>query len=324
MTIVHLKGREAPKAVRSAMETLLFSRDDVAGWKLPPFQRPLRINSKVEALVEEIKTEGGVLPGVITLGRVGGDRTFWIVDGQHRIEAFKMSDLDECIADVRILNASSMAELAEEFARQNQRLVNMRPDDILRALEESTPLLRRIRESCDFVGYGQIRRGTTSAMIGMSQLLRSWRISEPETPANSVPSGPVLAASLDRESVDNLISFMQIARAAWGTDPESYRLWGTLNIVICMWIFRRHVLDKSRGGSKRSVVLTGDMFRKCLMSVAADTGYNDWLVGRSLNERDRSPCYTRVKEIFSKRLEQELGRKVAMVQPSWCSNRGRT
>jgi hypothetical protein len=40
----------------------------VLGWKLPAFQRPLRVNAKVLALVEEIRTEGGVIPGILTLG----------------------------------------------------------------------------------------------------------------------------------------------------------------------------------------------------------------------------------------------------------------
>lgn len=321
MTIVHLKGREAPRAARSAMETLLFSRTEINGWKLPSFQRPLRVNAKVMALVEDIKIEGGMIPGVLTLGRIGADKTFYIVDGQHRVEAFKLSALEECIADVRIVNFADMAEMANEFVNLNSRLVNMRPDDILRGLEESAPLLRKIRQNCDFVGYGQIRRGTSSAMIGMSQLLRCWHISGPETPGTNAPPASQLVAELDEENAGSIITFMQIARGAWGTEVENFRLWSTLNVAICMWIYRRHVLDKTRG-LKRAVVLTNEQFRKCLMSVAADTGYSDWLVGRNLNERDRSPCYTRLKTIFVRRLQQEAGKKVLMIQPSWCSNRG--
>lgn len=50
MSIVNLKGKEAPKSVRSAMETLLFTRAEIDGWQLPKFQRPLRVNEKVLAL----------------------------------------------------------------------------------------------------------------------------------------------------------------------------------------------------------------------------------------------------------------------------------
>jgi hypothetical protein len=34
------------------------------------------------------------------------------------------------------------------------------------------------------------------------------------------------------------------------------------------------------------------------MSVSANTDYVDWLVGRNLGERDRTPAYGRLKTIF--------------------------
>lgn len=319
MTIIYLKGREAPKSSRSAMETMLFTREEVNGWKLPAFQRPLRVNTKVLQIAEEMRGDGGVVPGILTLGRLGSDRTFYIVDGQHRVEAFKISELPECIADVRIINFANMAEMAEEFVELNSRLVNMRPDDILRSLEESLPALRRIREECEFVTYGQIRRGDArSPVIGMSQLLRCWHMSRTEVPAANAPPAAALANALDMNEVDKLVVFMNTARSAWGEDPENYRLWGGLNLTICMWLWRRLVLDQERG-VKRSVVMNPDSFRRCLMSVSADTNYLDWLVGRMLGERDRSPCYNRLKAIFIKRLQQDTTKKVLLPSPSWAS-----
>lgn len=319
MSIVHLKGREPPKSARSAMDTLLFTREEIKVWKLPPFQRPLRINSKVLALAESIKIDKGCIPGVLTLGRLGNDRTFYIVDGQHRLEGFKISELPECIADVRIIHFESMADMAEEFVNLNSRLVNMRPDDILRGLEESSPPLRRIRQACSFVSYGQIRRGNSnSPVIGMSQLLRSWHMSQPEQPSSNAPSATALAAAMDIENAERLISFMTVTRAAWGFDQENYRLWGTLNLTITMWLWRKLVLEKTRG-VKRFVVMTPDQFKKCLMSASADQAYLDWLVGRPWNQRDMAPCFSRLKIIFAKRLQQEVGDKVTMPQPSWVS-----
>jgi len=322
MTIIHLKGREAPKAKRSAMETMIFSRDEVLTWKLPPFQRPLRVNAKVLGLSEQLKVDGGVIPGVLTLGRLGSDKTFYVVDGQHRIESFKLSELKECIADVRIFPATSMAELAQEFVELNGRLVNMRPDDILRGLEESLPQLRRVRASCDFVGYGQIHRSTAgSALIGMSALLRCWHMGRAEFPARHSPPAHELAVTLDADEADKLILFMQTARSAWGVDQENYRLWGSLNLTICMWLWRRLVLDKTRG-AKRYVILSPDDFRKCLMQVSADEGYLEWLVGRQMGERDRAPCYTRLRSNFVKRLQAGNDKaKVMLPQPSWVIGR---
>ncbi len=322
MTIVNLKGREAPKASRSAMETLLFTREEVEAWLVPPFQRPLRVNDKVRAMSEEMAQDGGIIPGVLTLGVLKGSKTLYIVDGQHRTEAFKLSGLQECIADVRMVTFANMAEMAEEFVNLNSSLVKMRPDDILRGLEGSVPSLKRIRDACDFVGYGQIRRADSkSAVIGMSVLLRCWFASAHETPTSQSGgrNAAMLAHDLDANDCDKLIVFMQIARAAWGTDPEHFRLWGALNLTLTMWLWRQIVLDKERG-VKRYVVLNNDQFKKCLMSMSANSEYLDWLVGRAMNDRDRSPCFVRMKAIFTKRLQQDAPtKKIQLPQPAWSS-----
>jgi hypothetical protein len=333
VTIAHLKSREAPKSVRSSMETLLFSRSEVEQWRVPEFQRPIRVNAKVMALSEEIRQNGGILPGILTLGRLPGDKTNYLVDGQHRVEAFKISEMPEFIADVRICQFDTMAEMADEFVELNSRLVNMRPDDILRSLEQSMPALARITDNCEFVSYGQVRRGNTgSALVSMSALLRAWHMSAGETPNQNAPSAPVLASLIDNNEADKIIAFMQIARGAWGTDPENYRLWGTINLTICMWLWRRLVLDTQRGGTgtgkagagyAKVIVLTPTQFGKCLMAVSANSQYVDWLVGRSWTERDRSPCYMRLKGIFTQRLQEEFkDRRVMLPAPAWASNRG--
>lgn len=320
MTIVYLKAKDAPKSARSAMQTLLFTSEEVALWRLPAFQRPLRVNEKVRGLVEDIKERGGLIPGVLTLGKLQGDRaTFYIVDGQHRVEAFKLSGLTECIADVRIVTFETMAEMADEFVGLNSRLVAMKPDDILRGLEASTPALLKIRSACDFVGYGQIRRGTASPVIGMSILLKCWHWSNGDTPAiNTTYTATRIAQCLDDPECERIVAFMQVARGAWGSDPENSRLWGTLNLTMTMWLWRQLVLNRDRG-VKRAVVLNAELFRKCLMSVSTDGSYLDWLVGRTMSERDRSPCYHRLRSIFVKRIQQETGRKVLMPGPAWSS-----
>jgi hypothetical protein len=85
-----------------------------------------------------------------------------------------------------------------------------------------------------------------------------------------------------------------------------------------MWIFRRVVLDKARG-VKRAIVLTPEEFRKCLMAASATSEYVEWLVGRRVGERDRSPCYARLKTIFTKRLQEggKAKEKLMFPQPSW-------
>jgi len=316
--VVKLTGREAPKAKKSVMDTKIYTRAESEVWKVPPFQREKRVNAKVLALSKALKTNGGIMPGVITLGWIGSDKTVWLVDGQHRREAFLISDLQECIADVRMCHYVNMADMADDYVELNGKLVNMRPDDILRALEEDKPELRRIRTTCDYVTYGQINRyQTLNYVIGMSMLLRCWFMSAAEVPSRHSPKATDLAAQLTTEDTDKLIVFMQTARAAWGTDAENIRLWGTLNLTITMWLWRRLVTPNGVRGLKKAVTLTPDQFRKAILSVSADAGYLEWLVGRQLGDRDRVPCYSRLKAIFVKRLQQEGLGKVMLPQPSW-------
>lgn len=72
-----------------------------------------------------------------------------------------------------------------------------------------------------------------------------------------------------------------------------------------------------QNGYSRSIKLTADMFKKCLMSLSADRTYLDWLVGRNVGERDRSPCYSRMKQIFAKRIHEETGKREKLPQPEW-------
>lgn len=315
-------GTKPPKSSQSKMETLIITPKMVNAWKIPPFQRPVRINEKVRRVTEEIK-ETETVEGVLTLGVLRSDAaTYYIVDGQHRIEAFRLSAIAEAIVDVRICIFDDMAEMAAEFHRLNDSLVRMRPDDILRALEASTPALQKIRKSCEFVGYDFIRRNTASPIVSMSALLRCWTASNNETPAgsNSGRSAAELAGSLDQQSTDNLISFLAVAHAAWGRDPEYYRLWGNLNMALCMWLWHKLVIDRDRYGSKRYAVLSIPEFKKCLMSVSAEGDYLSWLPGRNLTDRDRSPCYGKLKVTFAKRLTADAGgKKFLLPQPAWAS-----
>lgn len=320
--VISISGaREAPKSEQSRMDTLIITPQMVSGWKVPPFQRPVRINAKVAAVTEQIK-KSECIEGVLTLGKIDGDKAFYIVDGQHRTEAFKLSELNEAIADIRICNFASMSEMAEEFVRLNSSLVKMRPDDILRGLESSVTALKAIRKSCEFVGYDQIRRGTSGPIVSMNALLRCWSAANYETPAASKSgiSAASLAQSLDQISVQNLIGFLATAHSAWGRDPEYYRLWGNLNLALCMWMWNRLVIDRDRYGNKRYAVLSMPEFKKCLMSVSADGDYLSWLPGRMLTDRDRSPCYGRLKKIFANRLAADAkGKKPLLPSPAWAS-----
>lgn len=320
MNVVAPKGPLAPKSERSTMQTMLLSVDQVNNWKLPPFQRPLRVNDKVRALSEKLNSDGGILPGVITLGRLPNKDHLYKVDGQHRIEAFLLSGLPECIADVRLCNFDSMGEMADEYVALNSSLVRMRPDDILRGMESSTPSLQRVRRDCPFIGYDQIRRGGDGGpVVSMSVVIRGWALSAAETPSGGAMGGGTaqVASNMDDESARLLARFLGLAFEAWGRDQTAFRLWASLNLTLCMWTYRRLVLDRDRTGTRRYVLIDDAMFKKCLMQLGADQNYTDWLVGRLLGDRDRVPCYNRIRSAFAKRIGEEKGDKIRMPQPAW-------
>lgn len=319
--VIQMRGaKEAPKADRSRMETLLLTPEIVAEWRLPPFQRPLRLNHKVMTIAEELKTSGGIVEGVISLGTIGSEKTYYLYDGQHRIEAAKLSGLCEFIADVRICRFESMTEMGIAYVNLNTAIARMCPDDVLRGLEGHVPALRSVRKACNFIGYENIRRNTSSPTLSMAAALKCWACSAMETPAQVSRGAAVVASEMTAEDTETLIRFLLNARSAWGADLEYSRLWGNLNLTMCMWLYRRLVVDKERG-AKRFVALNQEQFKKCLMSLSAATDYLDWLVGRSLRERDRSPCFARMKSAFVARLRADGLSNTMLPSPAWAAGR---
>lgn len=299
--------KQVLKPVNSVMETMVFSRDDVDAWQVPAFQRALRVNEKVRALAEELKQNGGIISGVITLGTLPGDKTLYLVDGQHRREAFRISELKEGLSDVRICRFDDVAHMAEAFVQLQQSLVSMRPDDILRGLEGTTRSLQVIRSTCPFVGYDQIRRSADHApFLSMTLILRTWSGAAMETPQrHGYRLTPLqLAREIDGLELTNLCKFLHVAHSAWGRDPENARLWSGLNMGMCMWLYRRLVLDQDRT-VKRAMSLNTEQFKKCLLALAAEGDYIDFLGGRVMNDHHRNPCYRRMKSIFTHRLKEE-------------------
>jgi hypothetical protein len=300
-------------------DTILVSSAVISSWKSPPFQRPLRINAKVLALAEKIKADGGVIPGVVTLGMLGRDT--YLLDGQHRAHAFLLSEMAEGFADVRVHQFTDMGDMGEEFVNLNSRLVNFRPDDILRGLEEALPTLRSIRQKCPYVGYDMIRRGTNSPIMSMSTLLRCWYGSAAETPVASSASALLLAKQMTTDDADMLVKVLGFVEKAWGRDLEYARLWSALNLTLCFWLYRRLVVAPY---SAKTEKMSNDLYIKCLMSVSADSKYIDWLLGRHMSERDRSPAFSKIKIAFVKRIQSETGKKPMLPSPAWSKSHEKT
>jgi|WetSurMetagenome_2_1015567.scaffolds.fasta_scaffold204988_1 hypothetical protein len=303
--------------LKSTMETVLLSRAGIEEWKHPPFQRPLKVNDKVEAVSKQIQADGGVIPDVITIAILGKEK--FLLDGQHRIKAFLMTELPEAIADIRMIRCESMAEMGQVFERINDRLVPLKTDDRLRSLEPSYKSLQTIRARCPFIGYDQIRRGPHSPIVSMSLAIRAWMGSLQDVPSGSTSSAKAHLENLDPEETNRMIHFFTVVHSAWRNDPEYRRCWTGLNLTIAAWLWRRCVLSQS---SPRVTKLTPDQFGQGMLALTADKTYLDWLVGRNLNDRERSPCYNRMKAIVSRRLFGDIGKKVLLPSPPWASSSG--
>jgi len=306
------KGSRPNKATRSVVDTILITLQVLKSWANPPFQRPLRVNAKVMALADRISQDNGVIPSPITLGIV--NNIIYLVDGQHRREAWYQSGCTEGAADIIIYYLDSISELGRLFVELNSRLVSMRPDDVLRALEGTTPALHKIHTKCPFIGYDQIRRGTTSPMLSMATALRSWFGSVAEVPTSGGLSAMSMAEQINADDADRLIDGLLTFNRAWGRDAEYARLWNNLNLCITMWLYKRTVLGAYSPNTTR---LDSGLFTKCCMEMSADRSYLDWLHGRMLHDSDRAPCYNRLKTIFARRIGTEMGKKPRLPSPAW-------
>lgn len=304
------------KRTHTTVDTIAITPALIATWKKPPGQRPLTENRRVQSLAGAIKQDGGVIPGVLTLGVLDGE--YWVIDGQHRLLAFSLSGAHDGYADVRYFHATNIADINREFVELNSKLVTMRPDDFLRGMEDSVPALQQIRKACPYIGYDFIRRNPKSApVVSMSATLRNWRASAYDTPSpqQTLPIVQV-AQTLTVEDTRNLIDFMELAHAAFGREWEYARFWTALNMALCMWLYRNLVLSQYSQTTPR---LDKPTFGKCLLAVSADSRYQDWLLGRSFGDRDRSPAYARLKTIFARRLNAELGHPVRLPAPAWAN-----
>ncbi len=316
MTVITMK--KAPVSMRSRMETLLIGRAELDKWSPAPFQRPLRVNDKVRCLAESIGRDGGVIPGILTLGTVGQCPDLYVIDGQHRIEAARLSELLEFIVDVRVCGFDTLSDMGEEFVNLNSHLVSMRPDDMLRGLEGSIPILGVIRKNCGFVAYDNVRRNSRNLdrpMLSMSVALRCWNAAHQETPSQRAASAVVLARSTDLGSANELCQFLNTVRGAWGSDLEYARLWGSLNLTLTMWLWLETVLN-TKHSVTRHTKMNVSQFGKGMMTLSADSMYLDWLTGRLLTDRDRAPCYNRIKKAISDHVKID-DKAIKFPAPAW-------
>jgi hypothetical protein len=106
-----------------------------------------------------------------------------------------------------------------------------------------------------------------------------------------------------------------------GRDPEYTRLWGSLNVILCMWLYRRIVLRQTVT-SPKMVVVGKDLFKsascRCRPTAATSTGPP----GGTWVTVNRSPAYVRIKQVFARRISEETRCKPLLPAPAWASSAG--
>lgn len=310
-------------------EVYTLTPEKLKDWTHPLFQRPLLINPKVVQLARNFQREAAedpdgmcIIPETVSFGRFEGRD--YLVDGQHRIFgafaiAAGLKRLEHCeailepehgtlakcaLVDAKITDYESMADMAEAFARAQEKLVALKPDDLLRAREETNTNLRDIRRACPFVGYEKNRNTKGTIVLSMSTAIRTW-FGSGMTPSGG-PEADRAQRMLDEDEAKHIIAFLKAAeRAGWVSELYP-RLWGQLNLGINMWLWRKTVMgvgNKFRGGAA-SMVLTPKQYSECMEELRKSPRYQSDLAARALRYKDRLPTYDDIKALFGEALER--------------------
>jgi hypothetical protein len=268
----------------------------------PPFQRPMRLKSRQLKVVAEIIRNENILPGVITLGKVENDPLTYLVDGQHRIEAFNRSGIEIVTAKIDMMMFKDMNEMSLQFDRLNTPIAKMSANDRLKSMSFTNPVIHMIMEECSFVGFHHTQLGQNAAkVLQLSVALRSWKSGKSKFVGVGSHDAVIIGETISEEEAKDLIKFLKASHKAFGNDKEYFSLWGNLNLSIVAWLWIRLILERV----PRVTAITEEDFVRCMMSLGSDNAYVPWLKGKNLSVHSRSPCYTRVKDIFAKRLREE-------------------
>lgn len=128
------------------------------------------------------------------------------------------------------------------------------------------------------------------------------------------------ALRFEVEEAQRCADFLNLCMAAWGRDTEYRSLWGSCNLCLCAWLYRRMVMGRY---SAKTTQVSQQTFQGLLTALSSDKAYSDFLYRRQLNDRDRSPAYNRIKSIFARKLHNDSGKKPMLPSPAWAHGGGR-
>lgn len=327
-TIIRMPGlmpvpRSVPKRDLAQTEVKLVTPEKMAEWQLPPFQRGFKPTDDVHKAAGDMQLEAAhdpeeafcTIPGIITVGVFKGDK--YLLDGQHRRGAFIIAagevivhggvSVKNALVEVRQKAFATMREMAEEYKELNSKLRVTTADDVLKAIAYDDPNMIRIAEACPWIGYDLTgKENRAKYLLSMSAAIRTWIGSNGVVPSNGPKASEIVEKMMSSEMASQIVDFFSACVEAGWLAPQAKRLWSTLNLGIVMWMWRRLVLgesvQRSHGGIK-PMVMTREEFVVCMAYLVEEKYLHD-LVGRSLQYRDRVPCYDRIKGLFTEALVQ--------------------
>lgn len=302
------------------VEKIIITHEIVEGWKKPPFQRPVAIGRNLGKLAVNLQDDEFLLT-TIYLGVLDG--VTYIVDGQHRKEAFIASGLRRLVAPVTTRyypdGTAGLTRMCEDFLKINTHVKNPTANDKLRALEPTNPLIGKIREDCPFVGYSGFRRSDSSPIVSMAQAIRALVISAQEAPGSAGRSAVDHAVEMRSSEVNGLKTFLKLAYESWGRDAENKYLWSPMNLTMCLWFFRRMLRSPSSSGSLGNT--TQAQFLDIFFGLMSNRRYRALLQGnkggRLHDSNTRNPVCRELMKTIKAQLKKDGTKSPYIPKPSW-------
>lgn len=331
-------GTEAPPLTtplemedRSRVVKIKLTPAVINGWQTPYWQRPIRYNVKVRAMIEEMqrtpRLDSMLVVGVI---KKRNRLHLFLVDGHHRKSAFNRAGIPYLNIDVKFVYVETMGEMSELYLRCQDQISRSTADNNLKGLAVTHSQLADIESECGCITYDGVRLGTSTASVSMSTIVQIWYDSLLDPPKKNVGSPPKsiteLASGLTKKDAEKITEFVLLCKDRFGFSKHSSGLWKHINLTLCLWLYRimvwREGWDEGEDYS-RVTALTPDQFGTGLLGLMNDRYYQT-LNKKSLGSVvDRKDAYLSISRLFSSNLTAcGVVSRPRLPKPPWAAKKG--
>jgi hypothetical protein len=298
------KMRNNPSIRHMSIDQMLIDRHTIQEvWKVPPFQRHILLNKRFFTLVAEFRQTHCLPYGTLLIGC--WNSILYVVDGNHRMAACIESGVPAIRANVQYVRFDTYVAMVAAYNKVQIPIKVSTPNDRLKVLADLHPPLQSIANACNFVTFSKAAAGQAGQLLTMSMLIQVWEWSKVNPPR---PFGGAsledLAKPLTQVDADNLIIFFQLCRFRFGLSPA---LWRAQNLALCLWLYRRLVLQENVDGEKWSN-LTPAEFSVGLAGLVNGL-YETCVTGKQLSsDADRNRIWAKLVQGFRLSMKQNLSR----------------